>query len=272
MKEPWPALKSAALSVGLAVLLLFAPAPAADPPFSWGAAALPPARAAGLLQMPPEKLSNRYFLVRAGESEWETAGIVNTNPVAKTNMENGLSAAGRKQAAAAALAVRRSGACRDGCWVWPSITQRAYQAAEIIAYANNLPYSKIVPEYSYLDARGLGAYEGKQISVAREVYSLDAESAQLRPPRASDGTVNESVADVLVRVTQLMSILETQYSGDTVVIVAPDSDNLSVLQAALTGLDLRRHNELAFAPGEVREVSLGAAQARPRISGYVSFK
>lgn len=73
-----------------------------------------------------------------------------------------------------------------------------------------------------------------------QVYESDSVSPSTRPPPIDDGTPNESVADVFVRVTQLMSILETQYSGDTVIIVSPDSDNLSVLQAGIIGLDLRR--------------------------------
>lgn len=43
-----------------------------------------------------------------------------------------------------------------------------------------------------------------------------------RPAPNVDGTVHESSADVLVRVRQLLSLLETQYNGDTVIIVAPD--------------------------------------------------
>lgn len=138
-----------------------------------------------------------------------------------------------------------------------------------------------MPEYSFLDARGLGAYEGKNLdSIAKvtipfdemprtcffgsklmsypfrmesflnhwlssslwfsQVYESDSSSPNTKPPPTDDGTPNESVSDVFVRVTQLMSILETQYSGDTVIIVSPDSDNLSVLQAGLVGLDLRR--------------------------------
>lgn len=73
-----------------------------------------------------------------------------------------------------------------------------------------------------------------------QVYASDSVSSTTKPPPIGDGTPNESVADVFVRVTQLMSILETQYSGDTVIIVSPDSDNLTVLQAGLIGLDLRR--------------------------------
>ena len=51
---------------------------------------------------------------------------------------------------------------------------------------------------------------------------------------------------------QVMSITETQYSGESVIIISPDSDNLSILQAALLGLDLRQHKEFAFQPGEVK--------------------
>lgn len=230
------------------------------------------AEAAGLLSMPPEKLNNSYWLVRAGESEWEHVGLIHTNPVSKTSMDSGLSESGKRQTVTSALTLRQAGVCRAGCWIWPSITQRAYQTAEIIAYANDVTYSRIVPEYSFLDARGLGAYEGKNLSYIQEVYQTDKESTNFRPPKYTDGTPNESVADVLVRVTQLMSILETQYFGDTVIIVSPDSDNLSVLQAALTGLDLRLHSSLAFAPGEVRAVELSSNKPPPRVSGYVSFK
>ncbi|XP_010444138.1 PREDICTED: uncharacterized protein LOC104726884 [Camelina sativa] len=211
-----------------------------------------PANARGLFQMPPLRLSNRYYLVRAGESDYESLGIINTNPVAKTSVDSGLSEKGKKQTVRAALQLKAMGACDRNCWLWPSITQRAYQAAEIIASINGISRSYIVPEYSFLDARGLGAYEGKKLDSISEVYALDSISMKTKPPPISDGTPNESVSDVFVRVTQLMSILETQYSEDTIVIVSPDSDNLSVLQAGIQGLDLRRHSELYFGPGEVR--------------------
>lgn len=73
-----------------------------------------------------------------------------------------------------------------------------------------------------------------------QIYASDLISPNLKPPPFTDGTPNESVADVFVRVTQLMSILETQYSSENIIIVSPDSDNLTILQAGLTGLDLRR--------------------------------
>ncbi|KAJ1688264.1 hypothetical protein LUZ63_019654 [Rhynchospora breviuscula] len=213
-----------------------------------------PSHSRGLFRMPPPRLVNRYFLVRSGESTFETAGVIRTNPVSKTSVDSGLSVDGLRQTAQAALELKRLGACEDDCWIWPSITQRSYQAAEIIASVNEVNHIRIVPEYSFLDARGLGSFEGRGLATLSEVYASDEISADIKPPAINDGTPNESVADVFVRVTQLMSILETQYFGDTVIIVSPDSDNLSILQAGLIGLDLRRHSSLYFSPGEVRLV------------------
>ena len=46
----------------------------------------------------------------------------------------------------------------------------------------------------------------------------------------TDGTPNESVADVIVRVRQVLSITETQYNSATIVFVASDSSVLSIMQ------------------------------------------
>ncbi|XP_055828578.1 uncharacterized protein LOC129896667 [Solanum dulcamara] len=241
------------LITSISILLTpFLASPNLNDPFS--PFPLPVSHARGLFQMPPFRLTNRYFLVRAGESEYESLGVINTNPVAKTSVDNGLSEKGKKQTVRAAFDLKEMRACEGNCWIWPSITQRAYQAAEVIAAVNGVNRSHIVPEYSFLDARGLGAYEGKSLDTLSEVYESDGVSPNIKPPPIDDGTPNESVSDVFVRVTQLMSILETQYSEDTVIIVSPDSDNLTVLQAGLTGLDLRRHRDLSFGPGEVRFV------------------
>ncbi|RXH96234.1 hypothetical protein DVH24_008738, partial [Malus domestica] len=164
--------------------------------------------ARGLFQMPP--------------FEYESIGVINKNLVAKTSVDNGLSQKGKKQAVRSAFDLNEMGACGKNCWIWPSITQRAYPAAEIIAAVNGVSRSYIVPEYSFLDACGLEAVS--------EVYASDT----LSP--------NESVSDVFVR-----------YSEDTVIIVSPHSDNLTVLQAGIIGLDLCRGRGLSFAP-EVRLV------------------
>ncbi|CAK0756580.1 hypothetical protein CVIRNUC_002467 [Coccomyxa viridis] len=216
---------------------------------------------AALLQFPTASLRNKYFLVRAGEGESEAEGYVLTNPVAKTSMSSGLSSKGKAQVLTeTAPALKALGACNSDCWLWPSITQRSYQTAEILGSLMRLSYQRIVPEYSFLDPRGLGSLEGGTWESAQtQVNTGDLLSPEWRPPRGSDGTPNESISDVLVRVRQVMSITETQYNGASVVIISPDSDNLSVLQAALLGLDLRRHSQLAMRPGEVRAVELASA-------------
>lgn len=73
-----------------------------------------------------------------------------------------------------------------------------------------------------------------------------------------DGTPNESVNDVFVRVRQAISVTEQQYTGQDVLLIAPDSDVLSVLQAAVLGTDLRQHARYSFRPGQARLLQLSA--------------
>jgi broad specificity phosphatase PhoE len=114
----------------------------------------------------------------------------------------------------------------------------------------------MVPEFAYLDARGVGSMEGRDVrSVASLLSEMDSKSPDLRMERGTDGTPNESVADVFVRVRQLMSKLETQYFGEDIVVIAPDSDLLSVLECALCNEPLTDHRKFSYAPGELRKIS-----------------
>ncbi len=54
-----------------------------------------------------------------------------------------------------APALKALGACANDCWLWPSITQRSYQTAEILAALLGVGRSRIVPEYTFLDPRQL---------------------------------------------------------------------------------------------------------------------
>lgn len=62
--------------------------------------------------------------------------------------------------------------------------------------------------------------------------------------------------DILVRINQLVSTIESMYSGENVIIVAPDSEVLSVLEAAVSDDDpdkvLPFHAKYAFKNGEYR--------------------
>lgn len=58
---------------------------------------------------------------------------------------------------------------------------------------------------------------------------------------------------------QVLSVTETQYTGADIAFISPDSENLSVLQAAVLGADLRRHQAYSLAPGEARLLRLAEA-------------
>ena len=80
----------------------------------------------------------------------------------------------------------------------------------------------------------------------------------------------DKVAGARLVLTQLHTFpLPMQYSMASVIFISPDSDNLSILQAALLGMDLRRHAELGLRPGEVRAVEL-ATESPALYSGKVT--
>jgi broad specificity phosphatase PhoE len=166
----------------------------------------PPPCAASLLELPASRLQNTYWLVRAGESLSESQGRIDTNRATKQGTGAGLSDLGKKQVAEGALPVIAKEACGGGCFVYYGTVRRSEQIAAAIGAAAGLSQSRLLPEFSFLDPRGLGALEGGQLStVTEEVSNGDASSALYRPPMGTTGTPNESLTDVLIRVTQLVS-------------------------------------------------------------------
>jgi broad specificity phosphatase PhoE len=138
-------------------------------------------------------------------------------------------------------------AVANSVWIWPAIHSCSYQTGGLLADALGVGQSRLVPEYSFLDPRGLGSLDGQLLSEVEPVIRAGDQSSSLwKPPRGFDGTPNESVQDVMVRVRQVLSITETQFDEEMIVFVAPDSSVLSILQAAVQGIDLRDHWKLAY--------------------------
>jgi broad specificity phosphatase PhoE len=151
-------------------------------------------------------VQNTYWLVRAGESVSEADGRVDTNRATKQGTGAGLSELGKRQVAEGALPMAAREACGGGCFVYYGTVRRSEQIAAAIGAAAGLSQSRLIPEFSFLDPRGLGALEGGQLAaVADEVSAGDASSPLYRPPMGTTGTPNESLGDVLMRVTQLVS-------------------------------------------------------------------
>lgn len=202
-----------------------------------------------------EPLTNVYYLMRACETVSDKLNVMNTNPVNKLSIKlHGLTRDGVEQALLASSALSNAGVGSD-TWIWPSVTTSSLETAEILAYNLKVRREQIVPEYSFLDMRGVGVFEGgKAVEVHREIADHDRLDSNWRPAPTDDGTPNDSTEDVFVRVRQLLSKLETLYVGEKIIILSPDSDALSVLQAAIMGKELRQHHMFDYQPGEVRFV------------------
>lgn len=202
-----------------------------------------------------EPLSNTYYLMRACESHADAAQITAVNPIDRLSLAKlGLTREGATTAQRAADALSEAGVSDDS-WIWSSITISAFETAEILASKLRVRRDHIVPEFAFLDARGVGAMDGLPMEeVSGILEENDRRDPSWRPQHGEDGTPNDSAQDVFVRITQLISKLETQYIAESIIIVAPDSDNLSVWQAAVTGRSLTEHPSMRFDIGEVRRV------------------
>ena len=218
---------------------------------SAAAAATQPASASGMLLLPPTKpLMNRYTLMRAGESVKEAEGVIETNAAFKYSFSNGLTDLGKRQAQAAAEAIS---ARVDAPVVRYATARHCKQTADAVG-ARLGRATRLMPESSLLDARGYGAHEGEALSRVPQLWAdYDARSRYARPPDGEDGAYAESVEDVFVRVREFLSVCETTLCDD-VVVIAPGSDILSILEAALRGRKLTSHYDLAYEPGEVRYI------------------
>lgn len=216
-----------------------------------------PAQATSGLHLFPltEPLTNSYYLMRACETVSDKLNVMNTNPVNKLSIQlHGLTRDGVEQAYLASSALSNAGVGSDA-WIWPSVTFSTLETAEILAYNLKVRREQIVPEFSFLDMRGVGIFEGgKAADVHGKIADHDRLDSNWRPAPTDDGTPNDSTEDVFVRVRQLISKLETLYVGENIIVLSPDSDALSVLQAAIMGKDLRLHHMFDYQPGEVRFV------------------
>eukprot|EP00752_Nemacystus_decipiens_P008815 g7867.t1 len=211
------------------------------------------ASANGMLDFPPARLNNRYFLMRAAQGGADKEGRVQSHPIDKLHMDNRLTEQGVEEAQRAAGVLASLGV--SDAFIWADISSRAQDTARILAQELDIRQERVVPEFSFLEPRGMGSFDGEDVaSVLPTVYKEDANSLTWRPPPSTDGTPNESVDDVFVRVRQLMSKLETQYQGENVIIVGADSDCLSVLQSFVLGEDMGKHSKYYLRPGEGRQL------------------
>jgi len=146
-------------------------------------------------------------------------------------------------------------------YLWPSQSIQCLQSADILVNDLGLARSNLVPELELLDSRKLGEFEGKKLSASlKAIDEFDRIDASWKPSGSRSGAgdataASESLQDVQLRVRQLISKTEGMYTNADVVIVAPDSFTLAVLQSSLEDKTLRGQADLSFQPGEIRKIT-----------------
>lgn len=155
------------------------------------------ASASGLVLFPlREPLYNEYYFVRAGETlNLGPTGpkVSRTNPVEKTSVRlHGLTKRGVAQGLQIAGVLEEKFGLGPGAWIWYSQNNAANETAHLIGASLHVRNEQIVPEFSFLDARGVGAFEGQPVGVTeKEIARIDALSVNARMAPGEDGTPNE---------------------------------------------------------------------------------
>ncbi|KAL3758579.1 hypothetical protein ACHAWU_008333 [Discostella pseudostelligera] len=216
------------------------------------------ASAMGLVQFPcqPDYLANTYHMMRAGESRLEAEGILSTNPLFLTNQDDSLSDLGKIQVEASCNEMLVLGI--NPSVVKYSLASKCIETANIVASTLMVGRNRIVPEFTFMDQRSVGLWDGKSLnSTEAAVWAMDADEAGDegrggKPPPNEDGTPNETLFEQVTRLRQLMSILETQYSGDDILLIFPDGTSPALLSCLISGIPLKEVHALNFLPGELR--------------------
>jgi hypothetical protein len=122
-----------------------------------------PANAGGLLQFPPgdgrnPPLKNKYHLMRAGISELEAEeGIYSTNALFLTNRENQLdTSVGIKQVSKTIEQLTSTPGVLSPTVVYHSLAANGMDTGDQIARELRLGRDRLLPEFTYLDPRGIG--------------------------------------------------------------------------------------------------------------------
>ncbi|GAX29522.1 hypothetical protein FisN_36Hh016 [Fistulifera solaris] len=215
-----------------------------------------PAQARGLVKFPCEQLANKYHFLRAGISLLEEDNIWSTNPLFLTNREDALSRQGQEQVLTACQ--KMASLDHLPTVIKYSLAASCIDTSNLVGQELKLGRDRLIPEFTFLDPRAIGRWDMLDMqSTKAAVWAFDHDEAGpsgvgARPPPNIDGTPHETLSDQAIRLRQLLSILESQYSGDTILLIFPDGTGPALLSAMIAGIPYNRIHELEFSPGEIR--------------------
>ncbi|KAG7345740.1 hypothetical protein IV203_033271 [Nitzschia inconspicua] len=217
-----------------------------------------PAHAGGLLQFPVTKavpLKNKYHLIRAGTSELEQDGIYSTNPLFLTNRENQMHPKGNTLIK---RALEKLPSNQLPTVIYHSLAANGMDTGDLIARELKLGRDRLLPEFTYLDQRGIGLWDSSDMSIVKPaLWALDEleagpEGFGARPPANEDGTPNETLHDQFIRLRQFISLQESRTSGETILIIFPDGTGPALFSAMIAGIPFNKVHVLEMVPGELR--------------------
>lgn len=237
------------------------------------------AKARGLVLFPCNgPLENRYHFLRSGETRMEEEDIWSTNPLFLTNREAALSDKGVRQIQQSMQFLKDNQINPTVCRY--SLAAGAMDTANLVSKELKIGRDRLVPEFNYMDPRAIGKWDMQQLSTTEyAVWAMDEDESGMdgkggAPPPNEDSTPHETLHDQSIRLRQLLSVLESQYSGDTILLIFPDGTGPALLSAMMAGIPINRVHELEYAPGEVRldvtmDTTLGLWQSRQQSKEWV---
>eukprot|EP00536_Pseudo-nitzschia_multiseries_P005332 jgi/Psemu1/190279/e_gw1.99.74.1 len=203
-----------------------------------------------------QPLKNKYHFLRAGTSELELEGIYSTNPLFLTNRDNALAPEGYECLKDALAALKKTSL--PPTVVYHSLAANGMDTGDYLARELRLGRDRLLPEFTYLDQRGIGLWDSSDETVVRPaVWAMDAMEAGSegfggRPPANTDGTPNDTLHDQFTRLRQFLSLQESRTAGDIILIVFPDGTGPALLSCMMAGIPYQEVHSLEFKPGELR--------------------
>lgn len=186
-----------------------------------------------------QRLVNRYILLRPGETTFEAAAMVDSDPINKMSKDRGLTKKGRAQVSASAKELKRLGIMP---YVFFDIGARASQTAYILKEELGISENNMQPEYLFLEARGWGEWDGAELKEATaRMREIDNNDINGIPEASDEGAPTDSLNDVFCRMRNTILKCENSYAGADIVIIGGDSSVLSVFAAAACEVDLQDH-------------------------------
>ena len=192
----------------------------------------------------PNKLKNRYFIIRHGESKANVAGILLSHPKEGT-VGFGLSPKGKRQVKDSISKNKKSNLLDADVIIYSSDFLRAKETAKI---AKKLLGAKKINFHKNLRERYFGNFDKTALSNLIEVWKYDRRSADHRHRGV------ESPNRVLKRILILIKRLEKKYKDKKILLVS-HGDVLQILYAYFSKKPANQHRQIRhLETAELREL------------------